>query len=84
MRQFAEIKHQPDTTLFKSTLSMSAKPQLPYRETLHDFAVGDRIQFTAPDKQLGVVNRDLATIESISPDGRVSTQLDDSDFSYTV
>lgn len=48
-----------------------------YREAMHDFAVGDRIQFTAPDKQLGVANRDLAIIESIAPDGRISARLDD-------
>jgi conjugative relaxase-like TrwC/TraI family protein len=48
-----------------------------FRETTHDFSVGDRIQFTAPDKQLGVANRDLAVIESISPDGRISARLDD-------
>ena len=47
-----------------------------YREIDHDFSVGDRIQFTAPDKTLGVANRDLAVIESISPDGRVSARLD--------
>jgi molybdopterin-guanine dinucleotide biosynthesis protein len=48
-----------------------------YKETLHDFAVGDRIQFTAPDKSLGVANRDLAVVESITPDGRVAARLDD-------
>lgn len=48
-----------------------------YREVLQDFAVGDRIQFTAPDKQLGVANRDMAVIESIAPDGRMSARLDD-------
>jgi conjugative relaxase-like TrwC/TraI family protein len=48
-----------------------------YREVIHDFSVGDRIQFTAPDKQLGVANRDLAVIESISPDGRIGARLDD-------
>jgi ATP-dependent exoDNAse (exonuclease V) alpha subunit len=48
-----------------------------YREVTHDFAVGDRIQFTAPDKQLAVANRDLAVIESIAPDGRISARLDD-------
>jgi len=47
-----------------------------YREIDHDFSVGDRIQFTAPDKSLGVANRDLAVIESISPDCRVSVRLD--------
>jgi ATP-dependent exoDNAse (exonuclease V) alpha subunit len=47
-----------------------------YREIDQDFSVGDRIQFTAPDKSLGVANRDLAVIESISPDCRVSARLD--------
>jgi conjugative relaxase-like TrwC/TraI family protein len=49
-----------------------------YREVVHEFSIGDRIQFTAPDKQLGVANRDLAVIESIAPDGRISAKLDDS------
>jgi conjugative relaxase-like TrwC/TraI family protein len=48
-----------------------------YREVVHEFSVGDRIQFTAPDKQLGVANRDLAVIESIGPDGRIAARVDD-------
>jgi conjugative relaxase-like TrwC/TraI family protein len=47
-----------------------------YREIDREFSVGDRIQFTAPDKSLGVANRDVAAIESISPDGRISARLD--------
>jgi conjugative relaxase-like TrwC/TraI family protein len=47
-----------------------------YREIDREFSVGDRIQFTAPDKSLGVANRDLAIIESIAPDGRISALLD--------
>jgi conjugative relaxase-like TrwC/TraI family protein len=47
-----------------------------YREIDREFSVGDRIQFTAPDKSLGVANRDLATIESIVPDGHISARLD--------
>ena len=47
-----------------------------YREIEHGFSVGDRIQFTAPDKSLGVANRDLAIIQSIHPDGRLSARLD--------
>jgi ATP-dependent exoDNAse (exonuclease V) alpha subunit len=47
-----------------------------YRETEQRFSVGDRIQFTAPDKALGVANRDLAVIHSISENGRVSARLD--------
>jgi conjugative relaxase-like TrwC/TraI family protein len=47
-----------------------------YREIGREFSVGDRIQFTAPDKSLSVANRDLATIEAIHPDGRLSARLD--------
>jgi len=48
-----------------------------YREVPHEFSVGDRIQFTAPDRSLGVANRDLAVIESIAPDGRLGARLED-------
>ena len=47
-----------------------------YREIERELSVGDRIQFTAPDKSLGVANRDLATIQEIHPDGRLSARLD--------
>jgi conjugative relaxase-like TrwC/TraI family protein len=46
-----------------------------YTEVAHEFSAGDRIQFTAPDKSLGVANRDLAVIESISSDGLISARL---------
>lgn len=48
-----------------------------YREVAHEFSVGDRIQFTAPDKSLGVANRDLAFVKSITPDGHMAARLDD-------
>jgi conjugative relaxase-like TrwC/TraI family protein len=48
-----------------------------YREAVNAFSVGDRIQFTAPDRALGIANRDLATIEEISKDGLISARLDD-------
>jgi ATP-dependent exoDNAse (exonuclease V) alpha subunit len=47
-----------------------------YREIDREFSIGDRVQFTAPDKSLGVANRDLAAIETIAPDGRISARLD--------
>jgi len=47
-----------------------------YREIERELSVGDRIQFTAPDKSLGVANRDLAVIEAIHSDGRISARLD--------
>src|ERR1035438_3911655 len=47
-----------------------------YQEIDREFSVGDRIQFTAPDKSLGVANRDMAAIEVIHPDGRLTARLD--------
>ena len=47
-----------------------------YREVVQEFSVGDRIQFTAPDKSLGTANRDLAVIESVASDGLITARLD--------
>ena len=47
-----------------------------YREAAREFSVGERIQFTAPDKSLGVANRDHAVIEALHPDGRIAARLD--------
>jgi ATP-dependent exoDNAse (exonuclease V) alpha subunit len=47
-----------------------------YREVAHEFSAGDRIQFTAPDKSVGVANRDLAVIESVASDGLITVRLD--------
>jgi conjugative relaxase-like TrwC/TraI family protein len=47
-----------------------------YQEIQRELSVGDRIQFTAPDKSLGVANRDMAVIEAIHSDGRLSVRLD--------
>ena len=47
-----------------------------YQEIQREFSVGDRIQFTAPDKSLGVANRDMAAIEAIRADDRLSARLD--------
>ncbi len=46
-----------------------------YQEISRDFAKGDRIQFTAPSRDLGVANRDMATIQKI--DGtQVTVKMD--------
>lgn len=37
-----------------------------YQEIHREFAQGDRIQFTAPIRDLGIANRELATIERIN------------------
>ncbi len=46
-----------------------------YREDMRQFAVGERVQFTAPDRSAKVTNRQLATIIKISAD-RVDLRLD--------
>ena len=48
-----------------------------YREMEREFSVGDRIQFTAPEKQLGIANRELGTIEKIDANGNVCLRLED-------
>ncbi len=47
-----------------------------YRETARALATGDRVQFTAPDRELHVANRELATIERIDANGQLSIRLD--------
>ncbi len=47
-----------------------------YRELEREFAVGDRFSFTAPNRELGVANRDLGTIERIDRDGHISVRMD--------
>ncbi len=46
-----------------------------YRETNRPFAEGDRIQFTANNRELAVSNRELGTIERLQPDS-VFVRLD--------
>jgi conjugative relaxase-like TrwC/TraI family protein len=46
-----------------------------YREIDRDFAQGDRIQFTANNRELAVSNRDLGTIERIDSN-QVSVKMD--------
>ncbi len=47
-----------------------------YRELERDFAVGDRLGFTAPSKEVGVANRDLGTVRRIDEDGQLSVKMD--------
>jgi ATP-dependent exoDNAse (exonuclease V) alpha subunit len=48
-----------------------------YRKQGKTFSVGDRIQFTAPNHELKIANRDLGTVENIAPDGTMRLKLDD-------
>jgi conjugative relaxase-like TrwC/TraI family protein len=47
-----------------------------YRETEREFAEGDRVQFTAPSKDLHVANRELGTIEKINAAGELAIRTD--------
>ena len=48
-----------------------------YESAEREFSTGDQVQFTAPQKQLGVANRDLGSIEKIATDGSISLSLED-------
>src|ERR1700677_4013606 len=47
-----------------------------YREQEKAFPVGDRIQFTAPNQELKIANRELGTVEGIAQDGTMRLKLD--------
>jgi conjugative relaxase-like TrwC/TraI family protein len=47
-----------------------------YREIELSFAVGDRLGLTAPNRELGVANRDLGTIEQIGNDSLFTVRMD--------
>jgi conjugative relaxase-like TrwC/TraI family protein len=46
-----------------------------FREVEREFATGDRISFTAPNKALGVANRDLGSITGIEA-GKMTVRMD--------
>ncbi|MHB8540162.1 MAG: MobF family relaxase [Candidatus Acidiferrales bacterium] len=47
-----------------------------YRERERSFAQGDRIQFTAPNREQHVANRELGTIDKIDASGDLQIRLD--------
>jgi conjugative relaxase-like TrwC/TraI family protein len=47
-----------------------------YREIEREFSTGDKIQFTAPNRDLQIANRDLGTIQHIEEDGKISVRMD--------
>jgi len=47
-----------------------------YREEPRSFAVGDRVQFTAPANDLKVANRELGTVEAIGENGQIRLKMD--------
>ena len=47
-----------------------------YRQAERDFSEGDRVQFTAPSKDLHVANRELGTIEHLDESGNIGIHTD--------
>jgi conjugative relaxase-like TrwC/TraI family protein len=47
-----------------------------YRETERAFSEGDRVQFTAPNREQHIANRELGTIEKIDESGNLQLRLD--------
>ncbi|MGB6875858.1 MAG: MobF family relaxase [Candidatus Acidiferrales bacterium] len=47
-----------------------------YREAERAFAKGDRVQFTAPNREQHIANRELGTIEQIDSRGNLQIRLD--------
>jgi conjugative relaxase-like TrwC/TraI family protein len=48
-----------------------------YHEIEREFAVGDRIQMTAPNRALQIANRDPGTIQRIDDSGKMTVRMDD-------
>jgi ATP-dependent exoDNAse (exonuclease V) alpha subunit len=48
-----------------------------YREEERTFSVGDRVQLTAPARELGVANRELGTITRIEDEKRIALKMED-------
>lgn len=47
-----------------------------YRDEQRPFSAGDRIQFTAPNQDLKIANRELGTIKAIEESGRMTIRLE--------
>src|SRR5713226_2807559 len=47
-----------------------------YRETERKFSKGDRVQFTAPNREQHIANRELGTIQKIDDSGNLQLRLD--------
>ena len=47
-----------------------------YREQERAFSTGDRVQLTAPSRELKVANRELGTVEGVGQDGQLNLKMD--------
>lgn len=48
-----------------------------YTPEIRQFAEGDRLQFTSPDRKIGIANRDVGTVIHIERAGNVRLKMDD-------
>jgi hypothetical protein len=46
-----------------------------YQEVRREFGIADRVQFTQPNKELGIANRDLGTVLGLE-EGKMSVRMD--------
>ncbi len=47
-----------------------------YQEVQREFSQGDRVQFTAPSRELQVANRELGAVEQVSRSGNLEIRMD--------
>jgi conjugative relaxase-like TrwC/TraI family protein len=47
-----------------------------YHAIERDFSIGDRIQFTAPNRELEIANRDLGTLQQVDADSKMTVRMD--------
>jgi ATP-dependent exoDNAse (exonuclease V) alpha subunit len=47
-----------------------------YQKVQREFSQGDRVQFTAPSRELQIANRELGTIERVSHSGNLEIRMD--------
>jgi len=59
-----------------SRLRVQTTQSAVYREETRKFAVGDRIQFTIPDREQHIRLGDFATVERIEPNNSIGARLD--------
>jgi len=57
-------------------LKSQTKQSIIYREESRELATGDRIQFTAPNKEQGIRTRDFGTVSVIAENNALSVRLD--------
>ena len=60
----------------KPTIRDASQGVSVHREAEREFSNGDRVQFTAPSRELHVANRDLGTVEHVNSQGDLRIRMD--------